>query len=121
MGDEAQEPKQRGKVEAFLRAYILWAAALAAVVAVLATGNTSSFLRGKASATDVPKQVQRLVEWTVRHDSLVTDPGLARIQALEDWRVILEPRVDEMAGWVYRIYCKDFPEDCDPVIRSRLP
>jgi len=74
---------------------------------LLVAGALMGFVR-------LPERVDELESWQVQHDSLVTEPGAARLDRLER-QIDTLPQIQSM---VFQLWCYQFPERCREVPRE---
>lgn len=86
-------------------------------VALLSYGAgvfTSDTIEGMES---LEPRVTELETWRGIHTDTVTGPGLARIGRLEDQQSAISEQVGRIESMVYRMYCAEYPGECDGVPR----
>lgn len=62
-------------------------------------------------------RVTSLEQWQEIHTDDVTDPALERVDILENRQGALSAQMNRIESMIYRIYCADYPEECEGVPR----
>lgn len=67
--------------------------------------------------TTLGPRVDTLESWRLRHTEQVSEPGIERIEALEERQDSMAADVGFIREMTFQMYCADFPDRCEEVPR----
>lgn len=86
-------------------------------VALLSIAGTAAAMATFGDWRSIPRRVEVLEQWRIVHTDTVTTPALERVDDLEFRQGATTAQMNRIESMLYRIYCADYPEECDGVPR----